>query len=106
MASQNSGGETTGKSAWFDEQANTTLIAEKASRLDAFVSALADGQVTDTEVKTQEERVIKLMKEIEPQLDPKLHGRVTDLLCELAAYDMMQLLNTMQQSRPATKFRG
>ena len=49
---------------------------------------------------------MKLLKEIEPQLDAELHDRVTELLCELTAYDMMQMLNMMQQSRPATKFRG
>jgi hypothetical protein len=46
------------------------------------------------------------MKEVEPQLDGKLHEQVTNLLCELTAYDMMQLLNMMQQSRPMSKFRG
>ena len=94
------------KSAWFDEQANTPLISEKAQRLDSFVAALADGQVTDAELKSQEERVVKLLKEIEPQLDPALHARVTDLLCELTAFDIMQTINMMQQARPATKFRG
>ena len=94
------------KSAWFDEQAHATLISDKATRLNSFVSAMADGQVTDAELKSQEERVMTLMKEIEPQLEPKLHASVTELLCELTAYDMMQMLNTMQQSRPATKFRG
>jgi hypothetical protein len=96
----------TTKSAWFDEAAHASLISDKATQLESFVSTMADGQVTDDELKAQEERVMKLMKEIEPQLDPKLHARVTDLLCELTAYDMMQMLNTMQQSRPATKFRG
>jgi hypothetical protein len=94
------------KSAWFDEQANTPLISDKAQRLDSFVAALADGQVTDSELKTQEDRVVKLLKEIEPQLEPKLHERVTELLCELTAYDIMQTINMMQQSRPASKFRG
>jgi hypothetical protein len=94
------------KSAWFDEQANTPLIAEEAQRLDSFVEAMADGKVTDAELKAQEARVTKLMKEIEPQLDPKLHDRVTELLCELTAYDMMQMLNMLEQSRPTTKFKG
>ena len=71
------------------------LIAEEAKRLDSFVAAMADGKVTDAEVKAQEERVVKLLKEIEPQLDAKLHDRVTELLCELTAYDMMQMLNMM-----------
>ena len=67
---------------------------------------MADGKVTDDEVKAQEQRVVKLMKEIEPQLEPKLHERVTQLLSELTAYDLMQSLNMMQNARPMSKFRG
>jgi hypothetical protein len=94
------------KSAWFDEDANTALISDQAQKLDTFVAAMADGKVTDAELKAQEGRVVKLLKEIEPQLEPKLHARVTELLCELTAYDIMQMVNMMEQSRPATKFRG
>lgn len=75
-------------------------------RLESFLRAMADGVVTDAEVKSQEQRVVKLMKEIEPQLDPKLHERVTELLCELTAYDLMQSLNMMQSARPMSTFRG
>jgi hypothetical protein len=94
------------KSAWFDETSSALVIADHAKRLDSFLQAIADGKVTDEEVKTQEARVVKLMKEIEPQLEPKLHDQVTQLLCEVTAYDMMQSLNMMQSARPATKFRG
>ena len=94
------------KSSWFDESSNAPVIAEQAQKLDSFLEAIADGKVTDAELKTQEERLVKLMKEIEPKLDPALHAKVTELLCELTAYDMMQVLNTMQKSRPKTKFRG
>jgi hypothetical protein len=93
-------------SSWFDEGSNAPIIAEQAKRLDSFVEAIADGKVTDAELKSQEERLVKLMKEIEPQLDAKLKERVTQLLCELTAYDMMQALSMMQQSRPKTVFRG
>jgi hypothetical protein len=93
-------------STWFDEKSNSPMIADQAKRLESFLQAIAGGVVYDAELKSQEERLVKLMKEIEPQLEPKLHGRVTELLCELTAYDMMQVLNTMQQSRPKTIFRG
>src|SRR5882757_4988462 len=106
MMALNSGNLTAhGKMAWFDEGSNASLIAEQAQRLDSFLEAIADGKVTDSEVKSQEERVVKLMKEIEPQLDSKLHERVTELLCELTAYDLMQALNMMQSARPSSKFR-
>jgi hypothetical protein len=98
--------KSSGSSSWIDEDADTPLIAEGAKRLDSFVAAMADGKVTDSEVKAQEKRVMKLLKEIEPQLDGKLHESVTELLCELTAYDMMQMLNMMHESRPVSKFRG
>lgn len=94
------------KSSWVADDSNASLIAEQAQRLDTFVQAMADGKVTDGELKAQEARLVALLKEIEPQLDPKLHDRVTQLLCELTAYDMMQALHMMQAARPATKFRG
>jgi hypothetical protein len=46
------------------------------------------------------------MKEIEPKLDDGLHAKVTELLCELTAHDLMQMLYQMQQARPKTVFRG
>jgi hypothetical protein len=106
MAANTTGTETTGKSSWFDEAAHTPLISQQAQRLEPFVAAMADGKITDNELKAQDERVIKLMKEIEPQLEPKLHARLTELLCELTAYDIMQMFHMMQDSRSASKFRG
>ena len=94
------------KSAWFDESSATPLIAEQARRLESFLTALADGKVDDSEIKAQEARLVKLMKEVEPLLDDNLHAKVTALLCELTAYDLMQTLHAMQASRPATVFRG
>jgi hypothetical protein len=105
MAAKSSGKSST-KSAWLDEDADTPIIAEEAQRLDSFVAAMADGKVTDAELKAQEQRVVKLLKQVEPQLEGKLHEQVTDLLCELTAYDMMQMLNMMHEARPASKFRG
>jgi hypothetical protein len=46
------------------------------------------------------------MREVEPLLDEKLHAKVTQLLCELTAYDIMHAVYTMQQARPKTAFRG
>jgi hypothetical protein len=40
------------------------------------------------------------MKEVEPMLDDKQHAKVTQLLCELTAYDIMQTLHGVQQARP------
>ena len=48
---------------------------------------MADGVVDANEVTDQEQRVVNLMKEIEPKLDDKMHEQVTRLLCELTAFD-------------------
>ena len=45
------------------------------------------------------------MKEAEAVLDDDAHAKVTRLLCELNAYDIMQYTYEMQQMR-AVKFRG
>ena len=105
MAEKQSGSPTK-SSSWFDSDSGTSIIAEQAKKLDSFLTAIADGKVTDDELKTQETRLVALMKEIEPQLEPNLHRRVTELLCELTAYDLMQVFNLMQASRPKTVFRG
>ena len=94
------------KSAWFDEASEQSLIAEQARRLDSFLTAMADGKVDASEVRAQEARLVTLMKEVEPQLSGELHAKVTQLLCELTAYDVMQLLHTMHEARPKTVFRG
>jgi len=93
-------------SAWFDDEANVPLIAERARQLESFVSAMADGVVEQSEVKAQEARLVKLMKEVEPLLSPELHAKVTELLCELTAYDLMQMLYSIHEARPKTVFRG
>jgi hypothetical protein len=93
-------------SSWFDESTRTPLIADKAKQLESFVSTFADGIVEESEIKAQEQRIYDLMKEIEPQLDEKLHARVTELLCELTAYDFMQFVHAVQEAKPETKFQG
>jgi hypothetical protein len=92
--------------SWFDEKSQTPLIDQHARNLKSFLDTLADGKVDDSEVKSQEARVLNLMKEIEPLLDDTMHAKITALLCELTAYDMMQVLHQMQKARPRTAFRG
>jgi hypothetical protein len=94
------------RKSWFDEKSHTILIKEYAQHLASFVQAMADGKVDATELEAQQERLVTLMKEVEPQLDDALHEKVTRLLCELAAYDVMQMIYTMQEARPKTVFRG
>jgi hypothetical protein len=95
-----------GRLKWFDESSHEPLIEKYARQLDSFLTTMADGVVDDAEIKAQEERLVGLMREVEPLLNDDLHGKVTYLLCELTAYNIMQMLHGLHQTRPRTQFRG
>src|SRR6266508_3377437 len=88
-----------GRAAWFDEASSKPLIDQYARQLESFLQTFADGKVEASELDAQEKRVVKLMKAIEPKLDDELHGKVTELLCEMTAYDIMQMVHAMQSER-------
>jgi 3-deoxy-D-arabino-heptulosonate 7-phosphate (DAHP) synthase class II len=99
-------GNGTERLSWFDEKTHAPLIEKYTRQLDSFIETMADGIVEPSELKAQEKRLVKLMKEVEPQLDDDLHATVTQLLCELTAYDLMQTVAAIQAGRPKTVFRG
>lgn len=94
------------RQSWLDEKTQTPLIDDYAKELNTFIDAMADGRIDDTELSAQEQRLVALMKEIEPQLDDTQHEKVTQLLCEMTAYSVMQLLCEVQKARPQTVFQG
>ena len=94
------------KTPWFDDGSETPLLAEYARKLDSFMDAIADSVVESKELVEQERRVVALMKEVEPLLSPEAHEKVTRLLCEVTAYDLMQALHMAGKARPRTTFRG
>ncbi len=93
-------------SSWFDVASHKPLIAEQARRLKTFLAAVADGVIDQAELEAQEKRLVQVMKEVEPLLSPDLHARLTRLLCELTAYDLMQVMHSFHEARPKTAFRG
>jgi hypothetical protein len=95
-----------GNTPWFDDTSDVPLLAEYARKLDTFLDAIADEKVETKELAAQEKRVVDLMKEVEPLLSPEAHEKVTRLLCEVTAYDLMHALHMAGRARPATKFRG
>lgn len=94
------------RKSWLDDKAETTLIDDYARELGSFIESMADGVLDASEVAGQEQRVVALMKEIEPQLDDKMHEQLTKLLCEMSALSVMQVLHELCEARPKTAFRG
>ena len=98
-------GATT-RTGWLDEKTEAPMIGQYAERLGTFMEAMADGRIEPKELKDQEARVTALMRSVEPKLDDALHEQVTQLLCELTAYNIMHTLHGLMESAPKTKFRG
>jgi hypothetical protein len=92
------------RTSWFDEKANHEAIQDRATKLESFTSALADGVVSKQELATQEQRLLSAMKGLEPELDDALHAKVTTVLVELTAYNVMRLLHELQAERARIAF--
>ncbi len=97
--------EKAGRQSWLDESDNPQ-IDEHAMRLGSFLEAMADGRIERNEVQAAEERVTALLKSVEPKLDDALHAEVTQLLCEMTAYNIMHTIHELTETKPKTKFRG
>ena len=94
------------RTPWFDEASETPLLGEYARKLTSFLEVVADGRVDAKEIDAQEKRVVKLMKELEPLLSEEAHEKVTELLCEVTAYDLMNTLHMAAKARKPVAFRG
>jgi hypothetical protein len=92
------------RTSWFDDTATHPMIQEKVEKLESFTSALADGVVSTEEVAGQERRLVAAMKTVEGDLSDDLHAKVTTLLVELTAYNVMRLLHELQAERARLVF--
>jgi hypothetical protein len=90
---------------WLDDK-SVPQIDTYARKTEAFLKAMADDRIDEGEVKDQEKRLVALMKEVEPLLTGPLHAKVTRLLCELTVYSIMQVMGSLQETRPPTRFHG
>ena len=89
---------------WFDDKAQHPVIQERVSQLESFTSALADGVVSKTELAAQEQRLVAAMKQVEAELSDEQHAKVTSVLVEMSAYNVMRLLHELQSARARIAF--
>lgn len=92
------------RTSWFDENAGFEAIQDRASKLESFTSALADGEVSKNEVASQEQRLTTAMRALEPTLNEDQHAKVTAVLVELTAYNVMRTLHELQAERARMAF--
>ena len=87
------------RTSWFDDKAGHEAIQDRVRQLDTFTSALADGVISTQELSGQETRLVEAMKQAESALSDEQHARVTTVLVELTAYNIMRLLHELQGER-------
>jgi hypothetical protein len=85
--------------SWFDEKTHMPVIDEQVQKLSTFVDAMADGVIDDAELHKQQSSVVEAMKAVEGELNDQQHAKITRLMVELSAYNIMRLLHELQQSR-------
>jgi len=85
--------------SWFDEKTHLPVIDEQVQNLSTFVDAMADGVIDDAELHKQQSSVVEAMKAVEGDLNDAQHEKVTRLMIELSAYNIMRLLHELQHSR-------
>jgi len=90
--------------SWFDDKAEHPMIEEQMGKLESFTNAMADGVVSDAELSGQERRLVASMKTLEADLNDDLHAKVTTVLVELSAYNVMRLLHELHVERARMAF--
>jgi len=80
---------------WLDEKTNVPVIDEQVQKLTTFVEAMADGVIEKTELEKQQSSVVQAMKAVQGDLNDAQHEKVTRLLVELSAYNIMRLLHEL-----------
>ena len=84
---------------WLDEKTKVPVIDEQVQKLTTFVEAMADGVIEKAELEKQQSSVVHAMKAVQGDLNDAQHEKVTRLLVELSAYNIMRLLHELQQTR-------
>ena len=92
--------------SWFDDETHQPVIDEQAQKLEAFTEAIADGVISKQELEKQQTSLVAVMKDVESKLNDEQHGKVTQLLVELSAYNIMRLLHELQSQRLQRTFKG
>ena len=60
---------------------------------------MADGVIDKKELENQQESLIQAMGAVEGDLNDEQHAKITRLLIELSAYNIMRLLHELQAEK-------
>lgn len=91
------------RASWINDD-NHHLIEEHVQQLEHFTKSLADGQVDAGELAKQEDNLVNAMKAAEADLSDEQHEKVTKVLAELTAYNVMNVLHSLAAERARQAF--
>lgn len=81
------------KDGWFDGKGLDLLREDFLTSHEGWKKYIADGQITAEEILEQENRIITMLAKLEPELDPALHKKFTDILLEYEVMINMALIH-------------
>lgn len=93
------------RTSWFDDS-DLPVIDEQVQKLESFTQAMADGVIDKHELTRQQDTVVAAMKAVESSLNDDQHAKITRLLVELSAYNIMRLLHELRTRRLQKTFGG
>jgi hypothetical protein len=92
------------RSSWLDEDTDLPNLEARLASLAHFTDALADGVVDTHELEAQQRALVAAIQAVEADLDDATHARVTQLLLELTAYNVMNVLHGLAAERVRSAF--
>ena len=87
------------RSNWLDAETEVPALDAHVQQLEHFTRSMADGVIDAAELATQMASVVAAMKDAQDGLDDAQHAKVTTLLVELTAYNVMATLHELAASR-------
>jgi hypothetical protein len=91
--------------SWLDEDTDLPNLEDRIQSLAHFTDALADGRIDTHELEAQRERLVTAMKAVEADLDDAQHDKVTRVLLEMTAYNILTVLHELTAERVRATFR-
>jgi len=91
---------------WLDENTDLPALDERATSLEHFTASMADGIIDSDELSTQSDNVVAAMKAVQDDLTDEQHEKVTNLLLEMTAFNIMSTLHELAASRLRGAFKG
>lgn len=82
--------DETSRIGWFGGETAELQLAQYFQRMESWHEAVADGVIAPEEIRDQGNRVIGLLKEVEPLINTEQHATLTKILYEMAVLQAMQ----------------